>query len=164
MTTDQQSSFEGWAVLEIFGHQRYAGYVKTQVFGTASMFHLEVPPLEERTRETKRAGSDGKGNWLPAGSTVKEEATPGYSKLFGVGAIYAITPCTQEAAMKAVEEIQPRQLMLVSLPPEKALAAAAEPRCPACGEAQGQCGCLLGYGDDDQCPDCGKSEEYCRCP
>jgi len=55
---------------------------------------------------------------------VKEGATLGYSKLFGVGAIYALTPCDEKAALKAVEEIQPRPLMLVSLPQEKALSAA----------------------------------------
>lgn len=148
----EQSNFDGWAILEIFGHQRYAGYVKTQVFGTASMFHLEVPPLEERTRVMKRAGSDGKGNWLLAGSTVKEESTPGYSKLFGVGAIYAITPCTQEAAMQAVKKLQPRSLMLVSLPPEKALAAPVEPADDDSTD------------DSDMCLDCGRTEEYCRCP
>jgi len=86
------------------------------------MFRLDVPPLEERTRTTKRAGSVD-GQWTPAGTVVKEGATPGYSKLFGVGAIYALTPCDENSALKAVEEIQPRPLMLVSLPQEKAIGA-----------------------------------------
>src|SRR5215467_13892732 len=47
------ATFEGWAILEIFGHQRYAGYVTTQTFGAASMFRLDVPALEERERTTK---------------------------------------------------------------------------------------------------------------
>lgn len=121
--TEAQSNFEGWAILEIFGHQRFAGFVKTEYYGTACMFRLDVPPLEERTRTTKRAGSVD-GQWTPAGTVVKEGATLGYSKLFGVGAIYALTPCDEKAALKAVEEIQPRPLMLVSLPQEKALSAA----------------------------------------
>jgi hypothetical protein len=152
--TDQQSSFEGWAILEIFGHQRYAGFVKTEVFGTASMFRLDVPALEERTRVTKRAGSVD-GQWAPAGTTVKESATPGYSKLFGVGAIYCLTPCTQEAALAAVEEIQPRALMLVSLPEGKTLAAAAIEK--AVDEA------IANTDDSDMCLDCGKPLDYCRC-
>jgi hypothetical protein len=123
---EQQAAFEGWAILEIFGHQTFAGFVKTVYFGPAAMFQLEVPALEERTRVTTRAGSvDGK--WTAAGATVKEAASPGYTKLFGVGALYSMTPCTQEAALKAVENLQPRSLMLVSLPIEKALAASAEP-------------------------------------
>lgn len=145
MSEQEQAKFEGWAILEIFGHQRYAGYVTTQVFGTASMFRLDVPALEERDRVTKRAGYCG-DTYYPAGATVKEGATLPYSKLFGVGAIYAMTPCTKEACLSAVEEIQPRPLMPVSLPPEKALAAAASDEsssdCPECGETKSQCVCL----------------------
>ena len=111
---NEQASFEGWAILEIFGHEKYAGYVKTEVFGTASMFRLDVPALEERERVAKRSGYNG-GEYYPAGATIKEGATQPYTKLFGVGAIYAITPCTQEAALAAVEEIQPRPLTLVSV-------------------------------------------------
>ncbi len=148
--TEDQARYEGWAILEIFGHQRFAGFVKTEYYGTACMFRLDVPPLEERTRVTKRAGTVG-GQWVQAGATVQEGAVQGYSKLFGVGAIYAMTPCTQEAALAAVEEIQPRPLMLVSLPPEKALESAALPvsMCPACGAPQNDCNCLLGDEDED---------------
>jgi hypothetical protein len=129
MNADTQ--FEGWAILEIFGHQKYAGYVKTEYYGTACMFRCDVPPLPERERVT-RSGCYVKGGefdreYAPAGSTVKESATPGYSKLFGVGAIYSMTPCDEAAARRAVEELQPRALMLVSLPAEKALGVGAAP-------------------------------------
>ena len=149
---EQQSSFEGWAILEIFGHQKYTGYVKTEVFGTASMFRLDVPALEERQRITKGGcyveAEKDVSRWVPAGTTVKYGATQPYTKLFGVGAIYAITPCTQEAALAAVEEIQPRPLTLVSLPGEKAIAAAAVHVCPDCGENQSDCDCLLSDDED----------------
>lgn len=98
---EKQSSFEGWAVVEIFGHQRYAGFVTTQAFGQAVMFRVDVPPLAERERVTKSYEWIGDRN-VPPGSTVKESDVPGYTKLFGVGAIYAITPCDQAAAEKAV--------------------------------------------------------------
>lgn len=149
--TEAQAGFEGWAILEIFGHQKFAGYVKTEYFGTACMFRLDVPPLPERERVT-RSGcyvNDGEA-YAPAGSKVKAAATIGYSKLFGVGAIYAITPCDEAAALRAVEEIQPRSLMLVSLPAEKALGAAAEPE----------------SGPDDEvcvCEECGREFEECVC-
>jgi hypothetical protein len=129
--TDQQSNFEGWAILEIFGHQKYAGFVQTEYYGTACMFRCDVPPLKEREQVTKggcyvETETDSR-SWVPPGSTVKKPATIGYSKLFGVGAIYSMTPCDEQAALRATEELQPRSLMLVSLPPEKALAAGAEP-------------------------------------
>ena len=99
----QDNGFSGWAVVEIFGHQRYAGHVSTQAFGTAVMFRVDVPALESRERVTSRPGYAG-DQYVPAGTLIQEGAVQGYTKLFGVGAIYAITPCTQEAALKAVEE------------------------------------------------------------
>lgn len=45
MDETKQATFEGWAVLEIFGHQRYAGYVTTQAFGQSVLFRVDVPPL-----------------------------------------------------------------------------------------------------------------------
>lgn len=120
--TEEQARFEGWAVVEIFGHQRYAGFVTTQAFGQAVMFRVDVPPLDERERVTKSYEYiDGQS--VPPGSTVKEAAVQGYTKLFGVGAIYGMTPCTQEAAVKAVAAMQARQMQLVALAPERALSA-----------------------------------------
>jgi hypothetical protein len=120
MSEQQQTQFEGWAVVEIFGHQRYAGYVTTQAFGQAVLFRVDVPPLDERERVTKHYEYvDGKN--VPPGSTVKEVAVQGYTKLFGVGAIYGITPCTQDAAVRAVSAMQARKLQLVALGEERAL-------------------------------------------
>jgi hypothetical protein len=118
----EQSSFEGWAILEIFGHQKYAGYVKTEYYGTACMFRCDVPALEARERVTRggcrvQVGDDPDHHeYVPPGSTVQEAATPPYTKLFGVGAIYSMTPCDEKACLAAVAELQPRPLLLVSLP------------------------------------------------
>jgi hypothetical protein len=177
--TDQQSSFEGFAILEIFGHQKYAGYVKTEYFGSECMLRLDIPPLQERERVTKGGcyvleHRDGQGNelrsWVPPGSTVKEIATDGYSKMFGVKAIYSMTPCDEKACLAAVAELQPRPLMLVKLPEGKALT---ESTCPACGLLQSECSCLLSDMDDDEdnstdedplCPVCHETMETCQCP
>ena len=104
---EQQSQFEGWAILEIFGHQKYAGFVKTEYYGTACMFRCDVPPLEERQQVTRggcyvETDADSR-SWVPPGSIVKKSATQGYSKLFGVGLIYSMTPCDEKAALAAVE-------------------------------------------------------------
>lgn len=134
MTTEafeqkQQASgkLDGWYILEIFGHQKYAGYVTVEQLGIASMLRIDVPPLEERERETKRGGYDAEGRYIPPGTKVKEGAVQGYTKLFGVGAIYAMTPCTREACLAAVEQIQPRPMTPIALPENRALAAAANP-------------------------------------
>jgi len=121
MTDIQQTRFEGWAIVDVLGHQRYVGYVTTEAYGAAVMFRVDVPALEPRTRTTERPGYVG-DRYLPAGATVEEGAVPGYTKLIGAGSIYTLTPCTQEAALAAVESTQPRPLMQVALPPDRALA------------------------------------------
>jgi len=114
--------FDGWAIVDVLGHQRYVGYVTTEAYGQAVLFRIDVPELDERERVTKAPGYRG-GRYLPAGTTVKEGAVAGYSKLIGAGSIYAITPCTKAVALEAVEQSQPRPLMSVQLPPDRSLAA-----------------------------------------
>lgn len=122
MSEVQQAKFDGWAIVDVLGHQRYVGYVTTKAYGQAVLFRIDVPALEARERVTKQPGYiDGHG-YTPAGTTVQEGAVDGYSKLIGAGSIYAITPCTKEVALKAVEEFQHRPLMNVQIPPGAALA------------------------------------------
>jgi hypothetical protein len=66
--------------------------------------------------------------YMPAGSKVRKGATQAYSKLIGAASIFAITPCTEQAALAAVEEMQARPLTLIDLPPTaaKALVAGAD--------------------------------------
>lgn len=120
MEPPKQAAFDGWAIVDVLGHQRYAGYVTTEAYGQAVLFRIDVPALDERERITKRPGYIN-GQYIVAGTTVKEGAVAGYTKLIGAGSIYSITPCTKEAALKAVEDIQPRPLMSVTLPPERSL-------------------------------------------
>lgn len=119
-----QSNFEGWAVVEMFGHQREVGYVTTQTFGVASLFRIDTPELPEREYELPRpeyVHLDGNMRMAPKGAKVRREASPARSKLVGPGAIYAITPCTEETARKAIEELIHRPLILLSLPEAKPL-------------------------------------------
>jgi hypothetical protein len=165
MNESQQSRFEGFAILEIFGHQKYAGFVKTEYYGTACMFRCDIPPLPERESVTKGGcyveGPNFKNQFAPPGSTVKQPATEAYSKLFGVGAIYSMTPCDEKACLAAVAELQPRPLMLVKLPKGKVLAASSEydeteirTPCPMCGLPEYQCQC-----QDDDSPELGAKRE-----
>jgi len=96
-----QSSFEGWAVVEVMGHQRYCGHVNTESFGGAVLFRVDVPELPEEQA-----------------NGYKHEAVQGYTKLIGAGSIYCITPCTEEAACAALRRSVGRPLRLLSLPPE----------------------------------------------
>lgn len=115
----KQASLSTWAIVDVLGHQRYVGYVTTEAYGQAVLFRVDVPALDERERITKRPGYAG-DRYVPAGATVKEGAVAGYTKLIGSGSIYTLTPCTKEAALEALEAMQARPLMVVSLPPDAA--------------------------------------------
>ena len=153
MSDVQQARFEGWAIVDVLGHQRYVGYVTTEAYGQAVLFRVDVPALEERERVTKRPGYGEDGKYWPAGTTVKEGAVAGYTKLVGSGSIYTLTPCSKDAAIAALEDAQRRPLMSVQLPPERALAARDPDNdtdlCPVCHEVE----CVCDSAEDDYDPD-----------
>ena len=122
MDEQNQSKFEDWAIVEVMGHQTYAGFVTTQAFGQAVLFRVDVPELPERDRTLNRAEYIN-GVYYESGSVVRESPVPGYSKLIGAGSIYAITPCTEDAAKLAVDRVQPRKLTLLSVPVKAEIAA-----------------------------------------
>lgn len=118
MTEPKQAAFEGWAVVEMFGHTKEVGFVTTDVYGSAVLFRVDTPALPEREFISKRPDWSGP-KMIPAGAKVKREAVPPKSRLVGPGAIYSITPCTQETAMYAIEKLIRRPLILVELPGDK---------------------------------------------
>lgn len=65
----EQTAFEGWAILELMGHRKLAGYVTEQQIGGAAFLRIDVPG----------AGSE-----------------KGATQLYAPGAIYCITPTTEE--------------------------------------------------------------------
>lgn len=89
MEKDTKTTFEGWAVVELFGHNQIAGYVTdTPQFGT-SMMRVDVPEVGDN---------------------------PGYTKFFGGGAIYALTPTTEEIARIAVQRLDVRPVSEWTVP------------------------------------------------
>jgi hypothetical protein len=113
--------FNNWAIVEMFGHVREVGYVTTQYFGTACLFQIDVPALPEREftlTSPRYLIVDGESKWTPSGAKVKLTESPARSRLIGPGSIYSITPCTQEAAIKAIASLSEtqRELVLLELP------------------------------------------------
>lgn len=70
--------FESWAIIELFGHNTIAGFVSEQEIGGSSFVRVDVPETKEQ---------------------------PKFTKFFGHGAIYAITPTTEDIAKIAAEKI-----------------------------------------------------------
>lgn len=117
----QTSKFEGWAVIEMFGHSREVGYVTTEYFGSGALFRIEVPPLPER--EVKLIRPEWVDNeMVGAGSTIKRCAVDGRTRFIGPGAVYAMNPCSQDAAMTALESMSRREVKVVELVKAKQLA------------------------------------------
>jgi hypothetical protein len=117
MNEAKQSAFEGWALVELMGHQKEIGYVTTEAYGQAVLFRVDTPELPERefslTQPEYTYLSDHVREWTPAGSKVKRPGTPARSRLIAPSALYAINPCTEEAARTAIERNQPRPLILI---------------------------------------------------
>ena len=100
----EQQKFEQWAIVEIFGHQRIAGRVSEQTIGGCSFVRVDVPAVGD------------------------EQA---FTKLFGQGAIYAITFVDESAATLAAGAIQARPIDTWELQRAmKALPAAAADKSP----------------------------------
>jgi hypothetical protein len=107
-----ETKYEEWCIVELYGHNRIAGLVSEQVIGGAAMVRVDVPEVK---READRWNT----------STLKYEkvmeTVAGFTKFFGAGAIYAITPTTQEIATAVAERLVVRPVSAFELPQLKAL-------------------------------------------
>ena len=138
MAEEQQAQFNGWAKVEVMGHQSHIGFVRTEAYGGAVLFRIDTPELPEREYTlTEPEYVDGK--WTPSGATVQRAAAPGVSVLVGAGSIYRIVPCTEGVALKAIEAGARAELKLVALPEASQIAAPSVMRavadgsyCPTC--------------------------------
>lgn len=86
---EEQAKFEGYAIVELMGHNTIAGYVTEQSIAGVAMLRVDVP-------------------------NVGDQET--FTKFVSGGAIYGITPTTQEIAERAAQRLraQPVHLYLVS--------------------------------------------------
>ena len=74
-----ESKFEQWALVELFGHSRIAGKVSEQVIGGCAFVRVDVPEINGQQPLTK---------------------------LYGNGAIYAMTIVDEETARAAASQFQ----------------------------------------------------------
>jgi hypothetical protein len=145
-----QAKFEGWAVVEMMGHQREIGFVTTEYFGGAALFRVDSPEIPEREYVLERpehTRHEGRYVTLPVGSTVKRTSIPAKSRLVSPAALYALNPCTEETARKAIEEMVPRALIVLHIAESQKTLPGAQ------GDPFGQ----------DICEECGQLEEECLC-
>ena len=110
----QQAQFEGYAILELMGHNREAGYVTTQYFGGPALFRIDQPEIPEREYELTRA------QWIDnvlaqPGTKVRREAVPGKTAFVGPSAVFRMTPCSKETVEHAVDGMMPAPIKILHL-------------------------------------------------
>ncbi len=162
MTEQQQSSFFGWAKVEVMGHQSHIGFVKTEAYGGAVLFRIDSPgaPEREYTLESPEYAEEltGVRRYCPKGSVVKRKERSPVSVLVGAGSIYRIIPCTEAVALQAIEREQRAELMVASLPAGAAL--------PALEASDNSPFDTPGFDEEDEdeiCEQCHQREVNCRC-
>lgn len=100
MTAEERETFAGWAILELMGHRRLAGYVSEQQVAGAAFVRIDVP--------------------APDGA----DATQFYSP----SSVYCITPCVEQLARDVAATAQPRPVNEWDLPRRHAIENAGELR------------------------------------
>jgi hypothetical protein len=90
-----ENGFDQWAIVELFGHQVIAGRVSEQTIAGGDFVRVDVPGVEN--------------------------GSIGFTRFYGPGAIYSITPVSERAARLAAKRCAPRPITVYV--PELALPA-----------------------------------------
>ena len=84
--------YEGWAIVELMGHRRLAGHVAWQAMGGADFMRLDI---------------HGNGDGVP----------PQITQFYAPGAVYCITPTTEDIARKVGARSMPVPVSRYELEP-----------------------------------------------
>lgn len=79
--SQEPEKFDAFAIVEVMGHQVYAGRVTEQTIAGAAFIRVDTPAVD---------------------------GLPAFSKLLGAGSIFAITPCDEEVALRAAASYRNR--------------------------------------------------------
>jgi len=85
----QPQPFESWGIVEVMGHQVYAGRITEQAIGGASFIRVDVPAVGRE---------------------------PEFTKLLSSGSIFAITPTSEDVARRAAAGNQSRPVSVYIQP------------------------------------------------
>lgn len=86
--------FDEWCLLEIMGHQKFAGRVSEQVIAGQAFVRIDIPQRK-----------DGVG-----------VAIPGFTKLFGPSSVYSITPMAEDLARAMAQQLDVEPISKYDLP------------------------------------------------
>ena len=80
------TEFEGWAIVELMGHRKLAGYVREVTFAGAAMMRLDIP------------------------------SDPPVTQYYSASSLYALTPTTEDLAKRVAQASRPTPVALYELP------------------------------------------------
>jgi hypothetical protein len=81
MSEQTATTFDTFAIVDLFGHAKIAGRVSEQVIAGTTMLRVDVPSVGD---------------------------TPAFTRYYGGAAVYSITPVSEEIAKAAAERLQER--------------------------------------------------------
>jgi len=80
---DSEPEMKSWALVELFGHQRIVGFLTQQTFGSGVLFRVDVPDLLKDSKVQRK----------------------GFTRYFGLSAIYSITPIDEQTVRELLPMI-----------------------------------------------------------
>lgn len=86
----ENEKFDCWCIVNLFGHQRIAGRVTEQQIGGQAFVRVDVPAVGEK---------------------------PGFTRMFGAGAIYSIDPVSEAVCRGAAATIRAEPVSVYDMPP-----------------------------------------------
>jgi hypothetical protein len=95
MSESVTAGFEGWAIVELMGHRRLAGYVKPAPMYGTELLRIDIP------------GEDG----------------PEATQFYGGSSIYCLTPTTEEIALRVAASCRPEPVHSWELPKQRQIPA-----------------------------------------
>lgn len=90
METERRAEFEGWAILELMGHRRLAGYLRAEELASATFIRIDVPG--------------------------EPSSPPVATQYYAPTAVYAITPVSEAAARAVARLNRPEPVTVWELP------------------------------------------------
>jgi hypothetical protein len=97
-TSEQNEKFAGWAILELMGHRRLAGYVQEVELAGAGMLRLDVP------------------GWIHTEPTGEQKERGGATQFYSPASVYCLTPTTEETARRVADMGRPMPVQQWELP------------------------------------------------
>ena len=98
----EKYEYEGWVILELFGHRRLGGRITIAELGGAQLIRIDVHETCEEKVATQTLGF----RCLTHDSETPHDQVVA-TQFYGGGAIYCLTPCTEAIARNVAKANRP---------------------------------------------------------